>query len=54
MVWQELGLASWPLAELLRERKLINDRNREGEKMAEHDMNFIGVGWGWIRTCQHT
>lgn len=44
-------MVSWLLVEFFRERKLINDRNREGEKMVEYDMNFIGVGWGWIRIC---
>jgi len=29
---------------------LITDKDRKGEKMAEHDGNFKGVGWGWPKS----
>lgn len=38
------GVIQVTLAELLRHRKLINERNREEQKMAEHEVNVKGAG----------
>lgn len=42
--WQEPRLVSQPLVELLWDRKLVTDKDRKGEKMAEYDGNFKGGG----------
>ena len=43
--WQEPWSVSWSVVELLRDRKLIAEKDRKGERMAEHDGNFKGAGW---------
>lgn len=48
--WQEPQSVSWSVVELLRDRKLIAEKDGKGERMAEHGGNFKGAGWGWLKS----